>query len=192
MYEKLKIQSQNDKAKLLEAKELVYMKGFYAGVLLVGKHKGQKIQDVKKTIQGELIENNEAMIYYEPEKTVMSRSNDECVVALCDQWYLDYGEENWKKQTEKLLDNLETFHDEVRKNFATCLNWLHEHACSRTYGLGNKSNLGVFKIGPDGVFNCRKQTSLGRELVDRVAVRFYDLHGLLHHRALPARKFVQS
>lgn len=28
----------------------------------------------------------EAMIYMEPEKAVMSRSADECVVALCDQW----------------------------------------------------------------------------------------------------------
>lgn len=31
-YEKFKIQSQNDKEKLVEAKELVYLKGFYDGV----------------------------------------------------------------------------------------------------------------------------------------------------------------
>lgn len=30
----------------------------------------------------------EAMIYMEPEKQVMSRSADECVVALCDQWWV--------------------------------------------------------------------------------------------------------
>lgn len=32
VYEKLKIQSQNDKEKLAEAKEMVYLKGFYDGV----------------------------------------------------------------------------------------------------------------------------------------------------------------
>ena len=29
---------------------------------------------------------NEAVIYMEPEKRILSRSGDECVVALCDQW----------------------------------------------------------------------------------------------------------
>lgn len=136
MYDQLKIQSQNDKIKLAEAKEIAYLKGFYDGVLLVGPHKGKKIQDVKKLIQKGMIDKGEAVIYYEPEKTIISRSNDECIVALCNQWYLDYGEENWKKETLEALKNLNTFHDEVRKNFHACLDWLHEHACSRTYGLG--------------------------------------------------------
>ncbi|XP_032668298.1 leucine--tRNA ligase, cytoplasmic isoform X2 [Odontomachus brunneus] len=138
LYDQLKIQSQNDKIKLMEAKEIAYMKGFYDGVLLVGPYKGKKIQDIKKLIQKTIIDNGEAVIYYEPEKIIISRSNDECIVALCNQWYLDYGEENWKKQTLEALKNLDTFHDEVRKNFVVCLDWLHEHACSRTYGLGTK------------------------------------------------------
>lgn len=136
MYEQLNIQSQNDTQKLKEAKEMVYLKGFYDGVLLVGQYKNKKIQDVKKNIRDELINNNEAVIYYEPEKTIISRSGDECVVALCNQWYLNYGEPKWRSITEKALENLETFNDQVRKNFQASLEWLHEHACSRTYGLG--------------------------------------------------------
>ncbi|KRT82169.1 tRNA synthetase, partial [Oryctes borbonicus] len=138
LYEKLKIQSQNDKEKLLEAKEMVYLKGFYDGVMIVGEFKGMKVQDIKKSLQKSLIDKNEAVIYFEPEKTIMSRSGDECVVALCDQWYLDYGEESWKNQARKVLEELNCYHDEVRRNFEGCLNWLQEHACSRTYGLGTK------------------------------------------------------
>lgn len=138
VYNQLKIQSQNDKDKLLQAKEMVYMKGFYDGVMLVGEYKGKKIQDIKKSIQKTLIDKSDAVIYYEPEKTIISRSGDECVVALCDQWYLDYGNESWKQQARQVLDQLNTYHDEVKKNFVGCLNWLHEHACSRTYGLGTK------------------------------------------------------
>ncbi|GBP07012.1 Leucine--tRNA ligase, cytoplasmic [Eumeta japonica] len=138
VYDQLKIQSQNDKEKLTQAKEMVYLKGFYDGVLLVGEFKGKKIQDVKKNIQTQLLKEASAVIYYEPEKTIMSRSGDECVVALCDQWYLDYGEAGWKKQSEEALAKMNTYHDEVRKNFQATFKWLHEYACSRTYGLGTK------------------------------------------------------
>lgn len=66
----------------------------------------------------------------------VGRSGDECVVALCDQWYLDYGEEHWKAQAVKVLNRMNTYHEEVKKNFMATLHWLHEYACSRTYGLG--------------------------------------------------------
>ncbi|KAB0363631.1 hypothetical protein FD754_007787 [Muntiacus muntjak] len=136
--DELKIQSQNDREKLAEAKEKLYLRGFYDGVMLVDGFKGQKVQDVKKTIRNKMIDTGDAYIYMEPEKQVMSRSSDECVVALCDQWYLDYGEENWRKQTSQCLKNLETYCEETRRNFEATLDWLQEHACSRTYGLGTR------------------------------------------------------
>ncbi|KAM8835839.1 leucine--tRNA ligase, cytoplasmic [Synchiropus picturatus] len=136
--DELKIQSQNDKEKLVEAKEKVYLKGFYEGIMLVDGYKGQKVQDVKKPIQKMMVDRGEAMIYMEPEKQVMSRSADECVVALCDQWYLDYGDAEWKQQANGALTSLETFCDETRRNFEATLAWLQEHACSRTYGLGTR------------------------------------------------------
>ncbi|CAL1544522.1 unnamed protein product [Lymnaea stagnalis] len=133
-----KVASQNDRDKLTEAKEDTYKKGFYEGVMLVEGFKGQKVQDVKKIIQNQLIEQNAALLYKEPEKLVMSRSGDECVVALCDQWFLDYGEPAWRAQAEEALSAMNTFSDDVRHNFLSTLDWLHEHACSRTYGLGTK------------------------------------------------------
>lgn len=137
-YEQFKIQSQNDREKLTEAKELVYLKGFYDGVMLVGEHKGKKVQDVKKDLKNYLVGRNEADVYYEPEKTIMSRSGDVCVVALCNQWYLNYGEPGWQKVTTDHLHTMELYHEEVERNFEKCLDWLHEYACSRTYGLGTK------------------------------------------------------
>ncbi|KAM6970712.1 leucine--tRNA ligase, cytoplasmic [Aplochiton taeniatus] len=136
--DELKIQSQNDREKLAEAKEKVYLKGFYEGIMLVEGYKGQKVQDVKKPIQKMMVEKAKAMLYMEPEKQVMSRSADECVVALCDQWYLDYGNAEWKQQAHECLKPMETFCEETRKNFEATLAWLQEHACSRTYGLGTR------------------------------------------------------
>jgi leucyl-tRNA synthetase len=52
---------------------------------------------IKKT----LVDASQAAVYFEPESLVMSRSGEECIVALVDQWYLDYGEESWKAQAKK-------------------------------------------------------------------------------------------
>ncbi|BHF72933.1 hypothetical protein SprV_0401600500 [Sparganum proliferum] len=135
--EQMKIQSQNDREKLQEAKEKVYRLGFYDGVLLLGKYSGEKVQNAKKLIQKELVDANEAFIYYEPEKPVVTRSGDDAVVSLCDQWYLDYGDEAWKAAARVALAKV-NIHDEARNNMDATLDWLHEHACSRTYGLGTR------------------------------------------------------
>lgn len=52
--------------------------------------------------------------------------------------FLDYGEPTWRAQAEEALASMNTYSDEVRHNFLSTLDWLHEHACSRTYGLGTK------------------------------------------------------
>jgi leucyl-tRNA synthetase len=134
----LKVQSQNDKDKLEAAKEITYQKGFYEGLLTVGEYAGEKVSEAKKKVQMIMVREGEAVLYQEPEKRVISRSGDECVVALCDQWYLDYGLQEWKDQTRDVLKGLQTFSSEVQHGFEATLDWLQEHACSRSYGLGTK------------------------------------------------------
>lgn len=134
----MKIQSQNDRDKLLEAKEKIYTKSFYDGVLLVGQFANTKVCDAKKLVRNDLMKNGLACAYYEPEGKVMSRSNDECVVALVDQWFLDYGNEKWKEEALRALDKMNLYNSETRHQFEGVLGWLHEHACSRSYGLGTK------------------------------------------------------
>lgn len=53
--DKFKVNSQNDKAQLAEAKELTYKKGFYEGIMIVGEFEGQKVQDVKKLVQTKML-----------------------------------------------------------------------------------------------------------------------------------------
>ena len=64
------------------------MKGFYEGVLKgnnVHKYDGQKVQDAKPLVKQEMLDNNQACLYYEPEGQIIARGGDECIVALCDQ-----------------------------------------------------------------------------------------------------------
>lgn len=59
-----------------------------------------QVSEVKPKIREELISSGDALDYSEPEGRVTSRSGDECVVALTDQWCLKYGEdEEWKQRT---------------------------------------------------------------------------------------------
>lgn len=37
-----------------------------------------------------------------------------------------------------MKNNVNCYYPEVKRNFEAVLNWLHEYACSRTYGLGTK------------------------------------------------------
>ncbi|KAJ3029257.1 UNVERIFIED_CONTAM: cytosolic leucyl tRNA synthetase [Siphonaria sp. JEL0065] len=134
----LNIKSQKDKVQLATAKELVYKEGFYSGVLLVGQFKGKPVQEAKPLIKDYLIAEGQAFTYCEPEGQVISRSGDECVVTLADQWYMDYGEESWKKAAQECLAKMETFGQETRNAFEKNLDWLGQWACSRSFGLGSR------------------------------------------------------
>uniref|UniRef100_A0A453AYM7 Methionyl/Leucyl tRNA synthetase domain-containing protein n=1 Tax=Aegilops tauschii subsp. strangulata TaxID=200361 RepID=A0A453AYM7_AEGTS len=131
----LKIKSQNDKEKLAEAKRMTYLKGFTDGVMIAGEFNGRKVQEAKPLIKNKLLGEGSAVLYSEPEKKVMSRSGDECVVALTDQWYITYGEAEWKQKAVKCLENMNTFSAETRNGFEHTLGWLNQWACSRSFGL---------------------------------------------------------
>jgi leucyl-tRNA synthetase len=136
--ERRKIKSQNDKEGLAAAKEEVYRAGFYSGKMLVGSMKGEAVQVAKAKIRNGMIAGGQALAYAEPESKVVDRNGVECVVAFCDQWYLEYGEPEWRAQAERCLANMELYTDETRRAFVSVFDWLKEWACSRSFGLGTR------------------------------------------------------
>eukprot|EP00922_Rhytidocystis_sp_ex-Travisia-forbesii_P018246 GHVS01027135.1.p1 GENE.GHVS01027135.1~~GHVS01027135.1.p1 ORF type:complete len:1150 (+),score=123.45 GHVS01027135.1:50-3451(+) len=133
-----KIKSQKDTVALQRAKEEVYKKGFYEGVMLVGSQKGHNVSLAKPIVREELLLSGDALLYHEPEKRVVSRSGADCVVALCNQWYIEYGEESWRRAVEAHVKGgaFRTFSVRTMHQFEHVLTWLREWACSRHYGLG--------------------------------------------------------
>ena len=143
LVKKLKIASPKDTKQLEEAKDLAYKEGYYQGIMEIGDFKGEKVEDAKPKVRKQLFDAREGFAYSEPERKVVSRSGDDCCVALMDQWYLDYGEDSWKKVALEFVDNkdgkgLETYSQETKNGFEGVLNWLNQWACARTYGLGSK------------------------------------------------------
>lgn len=139
MCEKLKIASINDKAKLTQAKDETYLKGFTMGVMTFGPHSGKKVSEAKPIIKEEMIKDGLACLYFEPESKVVSRTNDECVVAATDQWYLAYGEESWSEAVKKHVlnpDAFEAYDASALGRYEYTVGWLKEWACTRQFGLG--------------------------------------------------------
>jgi len=140
LVEEMNIQSHKDSDKLAEAKERVYLKGFYEGIMIGGVCAGMKVSEAKKFVRKMLIKEGLAASYCEPENEVISRTGDECVVAFCDQWFINYGEESWKNSVKQhvLSQNFNAYNEKNLTEFKETLEWLKKWACSRSTGLGTR------------------------------------------------------
>lgn len=76
------------------------------------------------------------MKYSQPSEKVISRSGNECCVALLDQWYIDYGDNLWTSNVLNILPNTI-----IRNglNIATeTIKTLSDWPCTRFIGLGTR------------------------------------------------------
>jgi len=139
--EKLGIVDQND-SKLEEATTEIYGKEFYGGVLKENckQFAGKKVSEAKDTIKEWLAEQKYSDILLELTNfPVRCRCGTECVVKiLSNQWFLNYGDKDWKDKANKCLDGMNILPPEIVKEFHYVVGWLRERACARQHGLGTK------------------------------------------------------
>ena len=141
--EKLKIRSPKDAVLLAKAKAEVYLQGFENGKMraVCGAVPGvadTKVKDAKPVVRQYLLDNNLAIKYYEPAEYVESRSGKKCIVKHLDQWYLPYGEDQWRDQVKSYVNSksFNTYSALTLNQFNVTFGWLKEWACSRSFGLG--------------------------------------------------------
>lgn len=75
--------------------------------------------------------------YYEPDKDAYSRSGDKLIVAKMDQWFIDYGNAEWKELAKKHVETMKLSDPIVKNLLNIAIDWLDQWPCSRTYGLGS-------------------------------------------------------
>ena len=138
LVEEFKIASQKDTALLKQAKDKAYKGGFYEGKMVVGICDGESVETAKPKVKKYLIDEGMAVPYYEPESEVISRTEDKCIVACCYQWFLKYGEEDWKNFVKEhiMSDNFNAYSQKTLHEFEVIIEWLKEWGCTRTQGLG--------------------------------------------------------
>ncbi|HVD07905.1 MAG TPA: class I tRNA ligase family protein, partial [Nitrososphaeraceae archaeon] len=117
------ITNQND-PKLEEATNKLYSDEFHNGVLLpeidiIGNLSVLKARD---TIREKIINQGIGTTMYELKNAVKCRCGTSCVVKLLtNQWFINYGDENWKKLAYELIKNMEILPEEIRQEFANVI-----------------------------------------------------------------------
>jgi leucyl-tRNA synthetase len=137
----MKIESQHDREKLKEAKKIIYKSGFYTGVMSenTGEYAGMKVEEAKDRVKEALIASGDADVMYELSGDVVCRCLTPCIVkVVSNQWFIAYGNRDWKKKAHEALDEMTLYPEGVRKQFDYVLDWLNDWACTREFGLGTK------------------------------------------------------
>ncbi|MCP8316536.1 MAG: leucine--tRNA ligase, partial [archaeon] len=138
---KLDIKSQDD-PKLEEATEEVYSREFHSGRMKANTmhYSGLPVSIAKERVKEDLIESNKGDIFYEIlNRPVICRCKTECIVKILEnQWFINYGDENWKELAKDCLDNMDIVPEDLRPEFDYTIRWLRQKACARKSGLGTK------------------------------------------------------
>lgn len=138
--EQLGVTSQND-PKAGQATDVVYKKEFHQGTMQehTGKYAGIKVSEIKEVLTKDLAMDGIADELWEPSETVISRDNAKCIVkTLQNQWFIDYGNPNWKKAVTDRLTQVAIHPKEAVQAFEYTIDWLGPKACARRSGMGTK------------------------------------------------------
>ena len=134
------IRDQND-PKLEEATNKLYSDEFHNGKVLpdIDEIGNLSVVEARETIKAKIISQGIGTTMYELKNAVKCRCGTTCVVKLLtNQWFINYGDENWKKLAYELMDKMEILPEEIRQEFTNVIDWLKERACARKSGMGTK------------------------------------------------------
>ncbi len=139
--EKLGVKDQGDREKLDEATRIVYREEFYNGVMKENTlFPGLGVNEAReKTIEALRNQGAWGKMYELEPRNVYTRSGNPVIAAVIkDQWFLNYGNPEWKAKAFKCLNSMKIIPEKYRKNFEDVFNWLSMRPCARKRGLGTR------------------------------------------------------
>jgi len=141
LIQKFKIKDQKDHH-LEHATQELYSKEFHDGIMKenTGSYSGMPVAEAREAIVEELTREGKIETLLELRNApVVCRCGTKCLVHILEnQWFINYGDPEWKKLAHKCLDQMTILPEELRAEFNYTLDWLKERACARTVGLGTK------------------------------------------------------
>jgi leucyl-tRNA synthetase len=128
--------------RLAEATKNLYSKEFHGGMMSENArpYVGKPVEQARQEIIQELTNDGRLSKLYEIlNKPITCRCGTRVVVHIVDnQWFINYGDPDWKKQAHLCLEQMTILPEERRNEFNYALDWLKERACARKVGLGTR------------------------------------------------------
>src|SRR3989338_1218932 len=135
------VNSSEDKELLEEAKGELNKRVFRKGVMreVCGECKGMTVPQAQEFLKALLIKRGEAVMFYELSGEVVCRCLTPSIVKIVsDQWFLKYGDKEWKEIVRKELEGIKLYPELVRQQFNYVIGWLNDWACTHHHGTGTK------------------------------------------------------
>ena len=136
---KYDISDQND-YNLEKATSELYSLEFYSGKMneRTFEYSGLPVSKAKDLVKERLIALQASVPFFEmTNKPVYCRCGTLCFVKLLNnQWFLNYGNPEWKNLALECLNGIEIIPSEIIKEFKNVFDWLRVRACARKTGLG--------------------------------------------------------
>lgn len=139
--EKMGVKDQND-PKIEEATKELYLREAQ-GEMLLGEKDGWKTGPVTNARNGLILTMNQAGISYTirvlTNPPVFCRCGAKVVVNMIkDQWFIDYGIEEWKNKAKECLAKMEIIPSKTRAEYEYTIDWLRRRPSTRASGLGTR------------------------------------------------------
>jgi len=126
--------------KVEAATKEVYRLEFHQGIMKdnTGQYAGLTVSEARDAVTRDLLASGSATSMYELQNgPIYCRCGGEVVVKIFeDQWFINYGDPDWKVSAHKCLDQMTIIPNELEAEFHNVVDWLHEKACARRHGMG--------------------------------------------------------
>ncbi len=140
------VKSQSERGKLEEIKKELYKLSYYSSAFnhlyknVFSKNlEGVQVQEGRELIKKDLFKKGVIELYYQLTGRVVCRCLTESTVKIVsDQWFIDYGNEEWKKLAYKCLKKINLYPEKARQQFEYVIGWLKAWACTHEEGLGTR------------------------------------------------------
>lgn len=125
-----------------EATKEVYSEEFHRGTMRenTGRYAELKVSEARERIEVDLLAEGKAERMYELlNRPVFCRCGSEVTVKVLEnQWFIDYGNPEWKALARECLVQMKIEPEDMRTEFINVIDWLKEKACARQQGMGTR------------------------------------------------------